>query len=88
MRYASNYEISRYVVIKPVENYVYENILKLQKKLQQQNIELEIREDTQSFFISHALFEKQYSKPPVMENFYRYMRKKLNIMVDEQGKPE
>jgi len=63
-------------------------MLKLQKKLDEKNIELEIREDSESFFISHALFEKQYSKPPVMENFYRYMRKKFEIMVDEHGNPE
>jgi deoxyribodipyrimidine photolyase-like uncharacterized protein len=82
--YAQKNNISRFIIIKPVENYVYVNILKLQKKLKQKNIELEIREDTQSFFISHALFEKQYPKPPVMENFYRYMRKKFEIMVDSE----
>lgn len=82
MSYAQKNDISKFILIQPVENYVYENILKLQKKLEKQDIELEIREDTQSFFISQALFEKQYSKPPVMENFYRYMRKKFKIMVD------
>ncbi|NDK10248.1 hypothetical protein GW846_05740 [Candidatus Gracilibacteria bacterium] len=88
LTFAQKNNISSFIIIKPVENYVFENILKLQKKLKKQNIELEMREDTQSFFISHALFEKQYSKPPVMENFYRYMRKKFEIMVDNDGNPE
>lgn len=86
LAYAQKHDIQKYILIKPVENYVYENFLKIQKKLKVQGIELEFREDTQSFFLSHTNFLKQYKKPPIMEFFYRFMRKRENILMQE-GEP-
>ncbi len=81
--YAQKHNIQKYILIKPVENYVYENFIKIQKKLKTQGIELEFREDTQSFFLSHADFLKQYKKPPIMEFFYRFMRKREKILMQD-----
>jgi deoxyribodipyrimidine photolyase-like uncharacterized protein len=50
------------------------------------HITLEFRANTQ-FLISHEEFTKQFLKPPVMETFYRWMRKKFDILM-EDGKPQ
>ncbi len=86
--YAKKQWVEKYILVKPVENYVYENFLKIWEKLENLWIELEFLEDTQSFFLSHTDFEKQYKKPPIMEYFYRFMRKKENIMMNTDGTPE
>lgn len=86
--FAQKHNINEFVLIKPVENYVYENFLKIQKQLQSISVELKILEDTQSFFLSHDDFKKQYQKPPIMEYFYRFMRKRENILMTSDGKPE
>lgn len=88
MKYSQEKNITQFCIVKPVENYVYQNFLKIQKQLAEQNITLEIFPDTQSFFLSHEDFKKQYKKPPIMEYFYRFMRKKHNILIDENNKPE
>jgi deoxyribodipyrimidine photolyase-related protein len=85
--YARKYNIQKYILVKPTENYVYDNFLKIQKKLGKIWIELEFLSDTQSFFLSHTDFLKQYQKPPIMEFFYRFMRKKENILLEETGEP-
>ncbi len=45
-------------------------------------------EDTESFFLSHSDFLKQYKKPPIMEYFYRFMRKREHILMDENNEPQ
>lgn len=84
--YCKNNNFTEVHMKKPVENYVYENFIKIQKKLKDDNIELTIEEDTISFFMNHSDFKDKYDKPPVMETFYRYMRKENNILM-EDGKP-
>lgn len=64
---------SEYTVASTLEN--------IQNKLLKSWISLSIRENTQ-FFISHESFKKQFSKPPVMETFYRRMRKSTWILMD------
>lgn len=39
------------------------------------------------FLISREEFREQFEKPPVMETFYRYMRKSRHILMEESGKP-
>jgi len=34
--------------------------------------------------MNHQVFKEQYKKPPVMENFYRFMRKKHDILMEDQ----
>jgi len=87
-QHANRYDIKKYVVVKPVEHYVFENFLKIQHKLKKLWIELEILDDTESFFLSHSEFLQQYKKPPIMEYFYRFMRKRENILVDIDWNPE
>lgn len=78
--------VNEVFVIKPVENFVFENFKKIQKKLVEKKIKLTLLEDKRSFFISNELFSENFEKPPVMETFYRFMRKKFNILI-EDNKP-
>ena len=66
---------------------MYKNFLKIQKELEKASVELEFLPDTQSFFLSHEDFLKQYQKPPILEYFYRFMRKREHIMLDENNEP-
>ncbi len=88
LAYAQRENIQKFILIKPVENYVYENFKKVAEKLSEQDIEFEFLEDTQSFFLLHQDFLAKYDKPTTMEFFYRFMRKKENILVDEFWNPE
>ena len=78
----------KFVIVKPSENYVFENFLKIQKKLKDLWVELEFFPDTYSFFLNHEEFRKQYTKPPIMEYFYRFMRKREGILMQENGQPQ
>ena len=49
-------------------------------------VSLQIFENRQ-FMITHQEFSEQFEKPPVMETFYRYMRKSRNILIEDDGKP-
>jgi len=60
--YAKKNSVSQFSIVKPVENYVYNNFLKIQKQLQNIWITLEFIEDTQSFYLSHEDFLKQSSR--------------------------
>jgi deoxyribodipyrimidine photolyase-related protein len=39
------------------------------------------------FLITSEEFRLQFEKPPVLETFYRYMRKTRNILIETDGKP-
>jgi deoxyribodipyrimidine photolyase-related protein len=39
------------------------------------------------FLISPEEFREKFEKPPIMETFYRYMRKSRNILMEDDGKP-
>lgn len=80
--FTQKHNIDELIVVKPVENYVYENFIKISERLKKNNINLKFIEDTHSFFLSHDVFKKQYQKPPIMEYFYRFMRKKENILME------
>ncbi len=82
IEYSKNNNIKDFLLVKPVEHYVFKNFLKIQEQLKTQNITLEFRDDTQSFFLSHDNFLAQYKKPPIMEYFYRFMRKKEDILMN------
>ena len=40
------------------------------------------------FLLSQQKFTQNFAKPPVMETFYRWMRKEFAIMVDSNDQPE
>ena len=87
-KYAKQHNTSEFVLINPVEHYVFQNFQKIWKQLKKENIILTFTKDTHSFFLSHEDFQKQYKKPPIMEYFYRFMRKRENILMTEEEKPE
>jgi deoxyribodipyrimidine photolyase-related protein len=39
------------------------------------------------FLITQKEFREHFDKPPIMETFYRYMRRSRNILLEEDGKP-
>ncbi len=39
------------------------------------------------FLITREEFWEKFEKPPIMESFYRYMRKSRNILMEDDGKP-
>lgn len=39
------------------------------------------------FLINPEEFSRQFEKPPIMETFYRYMRKSRHILIEDDGKP-
>lgn len=86
-QYMLEQEIQECIIVKPNENYVYENFLKIQTYLSQNNKSLRFIEDDQSFLLSHEDFLREYKKPPIMEYFYRFMRKKFHILIDENNQP-
>jgi deoxyribodipyrimidine photolyase-related protein len=65
----------------PSEPSLYTTFLQIQQDLEKHDICLSFQENTQ-FLISHQAFLKQFPKPPVMETFYRWMRKKFDILMD------
>jgi len=87
-KYSKKHDIYDFVLITPVEDYVFQNFQKIQKKLRVENITLTFTDDKHSFFLSHSDFKQQYKKPPIMEYFYRFMRKRENILMTQDGKPE
>lgn len=69
----------------PSEAYIHTLFINIQNNLKKYDIHIEFTTNTQ-FLITHEEFRKQFPKPPVMETFYRWMRKKFNILMD-QDKP-
>jgi deoxyribodipyrimidine photolyase-related protein len=49
-------------------------------------VSLKIFENRQ-FLITHEEFRGQFEKPPIMETFYRYMRRSRHILIQDDGKP-
>ncbi len=80
--YCKNNWFNIVYLVKPTENYVYSNFINISKKLEKHSIKIVFLDDNHSFFISHEEFLSQYKKPPVMEVFYRFMRKKFGILMD------
>ena len=39
------------------------------------------------FLIDHSEFREKFDKPPIMETFYRYMRKSRNILIESDSNP-
>lgn len=79
--YCKKNNIKTVVIMTPSEPSLLQQFLKIQKTLQNHDIVLECKPNKQ-FLVSHEEFLKQYSKPPIMENFYRWMRKRFNILMD------
>lgn len=73
-------------VMIPSEPSLYASLQKNALTRRTHGIEIERLPNTQ-FLISHDEFIRQYpTKPPVMETFYRWMRKKFDILMQD-GKP-
>lgn len=83
--YAQQYQISTIIVMTPSEPSLLGHIISIQQQLQSHDITLELRANSQ-FLISHDEFLTQFDKPPVMEVFYRWMRRKFDVLM-EDGKP-
>lgn len=75
------YTCNEIIVMDSCESYISDKLKHIKKKLSLEWITLEIRPNTQ-FIISHQQFIKKFEKPPIMESFYRWMRRESNILMD------
>ncbi len=75
-------EITNIVLMRPSEEYLAKKI----EWYQCEWISLSIIPNRQ-FLIDAMEFRTQFEKPPIMETFYRYMRKSRNILMEDDGKP-
>lgn len=78
----NNSDISEIVLNKADENYVQKNLEKLSHRLERDFWVSIVWNNHINFFLSHNEFLKKYEKPPIMEYFYRFMRKKENILMN------
>lgn len=85
-RALNNIDVNKVIVTEAGEYRLFEDMNRWSGDL---NIEVEIREDDR-FLCSHAEFKSwaQDRKELRMEYFYREMRKKYNILMTDEGKPE
>lgn len=74
--------ITNIVLMRPSEEYLAKKI----ERYQCEWVSLSIVPNRQ-FLIDSDEFRSQFEKPPIMETFYRYMRKSRHILIDEDGKP-
>ena len=83
-------EISRFAaVLKPAQIIVLEpGDWRVREALKTLPLNLELRED-RHFLCSHADFDKFFDEhgAVIMENFYRFMRRRLNILLEPDGAP-
>jgi deoxyribodipyrimidine photolyase-related protein len=79
--YCQSHEIDTVVVMTPSEPTLLNHIISLQDKLATHQITLELRPNTQ-FLLDHHIFLTQWEKPPVMEVFYRWMRRNYDVLMD------
>lgn len=81
LQYAQEHNIIEIVVMDSCESYISKRLIKICNFLALHNIHLDIRPNEQ-FLISASSFQKKYEKPPIMETFYRRMRKTGNILME------
>jgi deoxyribodipyrimidine photolyase-related protein len=78
-KYRAEQSIENIILMRPSEEY-------LARRIESWELDLEILPNTQ-FLITREEYSKQFEKPPIMETFYRYMRKSRNILMEDDGKP-
>jgi len=84
--YCREEQISQLYIMKPSENYLYSYFLAIEKKLSKQWV-LVVRWENTQFLVAHDLFREKFDKPPIMETFYRWMRKETWVLITQEGKP-
>jgi deoxyribodipyrimidine photolyase-related protein len=73
------------IIMQPNEWYLEKHLRSIGERIVSHGITLTIVPNTQ-FFISHETFIQAYPTPPVMETFYRWMRKKEGILMEGEKK--
>ncbi len=81
LEHAQKNNIHHIVVMDSCESYVSKRLHTIKKFLHKNSITLEIRPN-QQFIIDTKSFQDKFDKPPVMETFYRWMRKSKNILME------
>ena len=86
-QYCNTHDAGEIAVMVPNEPYLYEHFQSIQKRLTQDGITLTFVPNTQ-FLIDHETFLQQFpKKPPVMETFYRWMRRESGVLM-QNNEPE
>jgi deoxyribodipyrimidine photolyase-like uncharacterized protein len=65
--------------MEPSEPYM----LKKRKKIQQKHTDTLTITPNQQFLLEHQTFRDEFDEPPVMETFYRRIRKKTGILMND-----
>jgi deoxyribodipyrimidine photolyase-like uncharacterized protein len=63
------------------EAYISKRLHEVKQYLIAYDIVVDIRSN-QQFLIDTKTFNEKYSKPPVMETFYRWMRKQTRMLME------
>lgn len=79
--YSQEHCTNHIVIMAPSEPHLLKQLLKMQTILWQEDIIIELRPNTQ-FLLDHQVFLTQWRKPPVMEVFYRWMRRRFDVLMD------
>ena len=79
--YSKKFNINKIYLISPSENYLKIKFINISSNLKKYWIELVFIDDKYSFLLSHSDFLSNYWKPWLLEHFYRYMRKRFNILM-------
>lgn len=87
LEYCTKNNINEVYIAKPSEPYLEEIMKNIQNNLKEKNIEVHIYEKKYWFYLSHEEFSEYFPKwPPILETFYRFMRKKFQILLEDDGK--
>ncbi len=84
IEYAKKHTSEHIIVMDACEAYISDRLQNIKSKLEELWITLEIRPNTQ-FLISHEQFLTKFATPPVMETFYRWMRKETRVLMDGES---
>ncbi len=80
-QYCKNTHTKKVYIMVPAEWYLHRHLMDVAQDLAKDDINIEWLPNTQ-MLISAETFQKKFPKPPIMETFYRWMRKENGILMN------
>ena len=84
--YCTEHKITTVTCMRSNEPYLQEHLEDVASKLEADGIVMTFTQNVQ-FLIDLETFAQKFAKPPIMETFYRWMRRESNLLM-EDGEPE
>ncbi len=81
LEYCQEYSVDTVMIMQSSEPSLQRTLQTMQHTLNEHGISIQRHENTQ-FLLSHSRFLKRFPKPPIMETFYRWMRKEFDVLMD------